>query len=39
MITVNKKRKVKDSKVTVKIRASIEMNIEVPQNVNTRLGE
>lgn len=33
MITVDKERKVKDSKTTVKIRASIEMDIEVPQNV------
>lgn len=33
MITLDKERKVKDSKTTVKIRASIEMNVEVPQNV------
>ena len=33
MITVDKERKVKDNKTTVKIRASIEMNVEVPQNV------
>ena len=30
---INKERKVKDSKTTVKVRASIEMNVEVPQNV------
>ncbi len=33
MIMVNKQREVKDNKVTVKVRASIEMNVEVPQNV------
>lgn len=29
----DKERKVKDNKTTVKVRASIEMNVEVPQNV------
>ena len=33
MIMTEKERKVKDSKTTVKVRASIEMNIEVPENV------
>lgn len=33
MIMTNKERKVKDSKTTIKVRASIEMNVEVPQNV------
>lgn len=30
---IDKERKVKDSKITVKVRASIEMNVEVPKNV------
>lgn len=33
MIMTDKERKVKDSKTTVKVRASIEMNVEVSQNV------
>lgn len=33
MIMTEKERTVKDSKTTVKVRASIEMNVEVPQNV------
>lgn len=33
MIMTDKERKVKDSKTTVKIRASIEMNVEVPENI------
>ena len=33
MIMIDKERKVKDSKITVKIRASIEMNVEVPENI------
>lgn len=33
MIMIEKERKVKDSKTAVKVRASIEMNVEVPQNV------
>lgn len=30
MIMIEKERKVKDSKTAVKVRASIEMNVEVP---------
>lgn len=32
MIMTDKKRKVKDSKTTVKVRASIEMNVEILGN-------
>lgn len=33
MITVDKERTVKDNKVTVKVRASIEMNVEILGNM------
>lgn len=33
MIMTNKERKVKDSKTTIKVRASIEMNVEILGNM------